>query len=154
MTDQTRPCDDSGATGSRFASVKELHTLPERVVSQDQQLEKILRILRTSVTVAPSAPSTSTLSATQETDTPIITATFAATTTIAAIQEVLDVPLVQTEIVPATSGEKGIKATAKDRQLREFKWHNPTELYGGMNLVAAERICAQLPNTYSNEPSE
>ncbi|KAK9096705.1 hypothetical protein Sjap_022202 [Stephania japonica] len=79
----------------------------------------------------------------------LIVSTSIAPTMIAAIPETVVLPPVQAETVPAVPlvqidimlapvVERGIRATAEARQLREFKRHNPKEFFGGTNLVAAE----------------
>ncbi|KAK9140393.1 hypothetical protein Scep_010074 [Stephania cephalantha] len=50
MTFQTGSMHDRGAAGSHFASAEELHTLSDKFVSHDQQLQEILRLLRAHAT--------------------------------------------------------------------------------------------------------
>ncbi|KAK9096391.1 hypothetical protein Sjap_021888 [Stephania japonica] len=100
MTDQTKPSDGNGAIGPRVISVRDFQGLAKRVVSQDQRLEKILKILRTPVVATPSPPSTSRVPSTQEIDTPIV-ATSTTRMMIAVIPETVVLPPVQTEAVPA-----------------------------------------------------
>ncbi|KAK9155207.1 hypothetical protein Sjap_002687 [Stephania japonica] len=64
MVDQPCPNDGSEMLGERYHSVEDFHILAARVASYDQQLKKILKILRASLTAALSPPSTSGLLAT------------------------------------------------------------------------------------------
>ncbi|KAK9123459.1 hypothetical protein Sjap_013061 [Stephania japonica] len=84
MTDQTEPSDDSGAAGPRVISVEDFQALTQRVTTQDQRLEEILRILRIPVVATPSPPSTAGVATTQEMDTPIVN-TFTIPTTVVAM---------------------------------------------------------------------
>ncbi|KAK9165888.1 hypothetical protein Scep_001079 [Stephania cephalantha] len=135
--------------GPRFASIEEVQSLTQRVASQDQRLDEILRILRAQITATP-APSSSTIPTVQERSAPTVHATPAAlvvpTPSIIAeivpvqTETVLPAPPAQTETTPTTPVEMSTGATVEARQSREFQRHRPAEFYGGTNLEAAEKF--------------
>ncbi|KAK9110062.1 hypothetical protein Sjap_018122 [Stephania japonica] len=127
MTNQIEPSDDSGVAGPRVINAKNFQALTQRVATQNQRLEEILRILRRPVATTPSPTSTSGVSATQEMNTSIV-ATSTAPATIAVIPDTVvlppiqaevvpAVPLVQTNIMPTPMAERGIRAITEARLL-------------------------------------